>query len=912
MVKIFIDGKIFFVKSSYNLLQACLSKGFNVPFFCWHPALGSIGACRQCAVKVYQNKEDDVGSIVMSCMSVVQKNMRISLIDSDVKKFQKDIIELMMLNHPHDCPVCAEGGSCHLQDMTVLNKHHIRRYIFKKRIFKNQYLGPLISHNMNRCITCYRCIRYYKDYSGGKDFGVYGSNNKIYFGRLEDGFLESEYSGNLIDICPTGVFTDKTNINNFHRKWDLQYTPSICHNCSIGCNISIGERLGKVCRIDNRYNLSINKYFLCDLGRFGYNYINYNKVYQPFEKKNNIIKFLKYSKIISLIINIFRNSSNKILGIGSDRASIESNTLLCQLVGEKNFSNGMLPQLNQCISIITKILKSNEFIIPSISEIKNYDVILIISEDITQTASLAALAVRQAINGFHSFILKDTSIPSWNSNAIKNILQNKKNYLFIIQGDKSKLDDISNINYYGSIEEQLQFCLLLLDRINNSSNLFSYQNHKICKKIKFIAKILCQAKKPLIISGTSYNNLNILKISCNIARSLKKRGLPVGLMLFPPAANSIGISLIPSISLDSMFNIINSNKVDILIILENNLHKLYEATVINKIFEKVNKIIVLDHYNTKIVNKSDFFLPTTNFAESSGNILNYEGRLQRFFKVYNPNFYKKKIYKLEGWRWIYAILNNIKSFKLIQSISIDKIIKFCSKKNSYFKYLKNSSPSAKFRINNQKIARSSLRYSGRTAMFADINMHEPKSPIDVDSMFSFSIEGSQQTEKSFSFSPFLWSPNWNSQQSLYKLSIQSKNQFFLYNEGILIFKKYKEKHLSNFFIKKNILNKKISVNSFKIIPYYKLLGSEEISHNYFVNILKIKFFYAVLNRTDAKKMNIYNNDILQFQINDNIFKFPVKLSSYINSCHIGLPVGIGNIPMIFLNKIAIKLMKYNI
>lgn len=912
MVKIYIDGKSFFVNASDNLLQACLSLGLDIPFFCWHPALGSIGSCRQCAIKVYRDKEDQVGLLVMSCMSEIKEGMRISIIDNDIKKFQKSIIELMMLNHPHDCPVCAEAGSCHLQDMTVLNKHHIRRYRFQKRIFKNQYLGPFVSHSMNRCITCYRCVRYYVDYSGGKDFGVYGANNNIYFGRLEEGMLESEYSGNLIDVCPTGVFTDKTNIQNFHRKWDLQYSPSICHHCSIGCNTSLGERLGSVCRIDNRYNKHINKFFLCDLGRFGYNYVNFNTVTKPFVRKKSKIKVLKYSDTISLVSKILKCSFHRILGIGSSRASVESNMALYKLVGEKNFSNGMLSTLDECMRVIVDIIKHSNIHIPSISEIEKYDVILIIGEDITQTASLAALSVRQAIqNGMYSFLSKKHNIPIWHVNAMKNIAHNISNSLFIVYGHETKLDDISKINYYGSIKQQVWFSNIILDKINENVFIDNKNDNQLFKKANFIAKTLCHAKKPLIISGTSYYNVDIIKIAFNIAQSLQNKGLPVGLSLFPPSVNSMGVSLIPGCSLNSMLDIIFSEKIDILFILENDLYRLYESKIIDNLFKQVTTVIVLDHQKNKTVQHADIFLPCTNFSESSGNVVNYEARLQRFFRTHDPNFYNKKIFKLEGWRWIHAIEHAIQSFSSIQKFTIDQMMKLCSLWNPFFIDLSNSSPSSLFKIKNQKIARSSIRCSGRTVLFANKNIHEPKTPVDVDSMFNFSMEGIQQIEKNFSFNSFLWSPNWNSNQSLYKSSLIFNDKINITYDGILLFKNYVKQEKITFFVKIPVITEKKNDVSFKVIPYYKLIGSEETSQDYFIKKTKINFFYVKLNYLDALKIQINEGDILKFQVNEICFKFPVQLSRKISLSHIGIPAGCNHFPTIFFNKLAINLIKYS-
>lgn len=167
MATILVDGAEFIVNAQDNLLHACLAHGLNLPYFCWHPALGSVGACRQCAIKQFANSDDSTGRIVMACMTPATDGTRISIADPEALAFRASVIEWMMTNHPHDCPVCEEGGECHLQDMTVMTGHNYRRYRFTKRTHRNQYLGPFIKHEMNRCIACYRCVRFYRDYAGG-------------------------------------------------------------------------------------------------------------------------------------------------------------------------------------------------------------------------------------------------------------------------------------------------------------------------------------------------------------------------------------------------------------------------------------------------------------------------------------------------------------------------------------------------------------------------------------------------------------------------------------------------------------------------------------------------------------------------------------------------------------------------
>lgn len=193
MATIHVDGKEYEVNGADNLLEACLSLGLDIPYFCWHPALGSVGACRQCAVKQYQNAEDTRGRLVMSCMTPASDGTFISIDDEEAKQFRESVVEWLMTNHPHDCPVCEEGGNCHLQDMTVMTGHSFRRYRFTKRTHRNQDLGPFISHEMNRCIACYRCVRYYKDYADGTDLGVYGAHDNVYFGRPGDGTWKANF-----------------------------------------------------------------------------------------------------------------------------------------------------------------------------------------------------------------------------------------------------------------------------------------------------------------------------------------------------------------------------------------------------------------------------------------------------------------------------------------------------------------------------------------------------------------------------------------------------------------------------------------------------------------------------------------------------------------------------------------------
>ncbi|WP_041063490.1 NADH-quinone oxidoreductase subunit NuoG [Candidatus Tachikawaea gelatinosa] len=906
MIIIHIDGKKYTIKKTNNLLNTCLSLGIDIPYFCWHPALGSLGACRLCAIKVYQNKEDKIGKIAMSCMTSAVDNMHISIENAEIKKFRKNIIELMMINHPHDCPVCEEGGSCHLQDMTVMTGHNYRRYRFKKRTFYNQNLGPFISHEMNRCITCYRCVRFYQNYADGKDFGVYGVHNNIYFGRFSNGTLNNEFSGNLIDVCPTGVFTDKLQSKNYTRKWDIQFSPSICQQCCVGCNISVGESNGKIIRIDNRYNEAINYYFICDRGRFGYGYVNRkDRPRYPYVKNNDDFIRINTNESIMLAVDIIKSSKN-IIGIGSPRASIESNFALQNFVGKKNFYTGISFLEQQKLNLIIKILREGGFYIPSVHEIESYDAILILGEDITQIAARIALSIRQAVKEKMYNLSALKGIEKWQSEAILNYAKNKKYPLFITSVDKTSLDDISMFNYYAPINDQARFGFSIAHFINNDAPKVDNLSVDIEKKTKEIAKILNESKKPLIISGSNSGNLSLIECSANIAKSLKKNKKDVGIVLLVPEVNSIGVGLIEGNPLEKIHNQLKEEHNNVIIILENDICRSLSKNKRDLIFKKNNKIIVLDHQLTKTTKKAKLLLSSTSFVESDGTLINYEGRAQRFFKTYDHNYYNNNDTILfESWRWINYISMKINN-KSVQWKNLDDIIKCIEKSVVNLKGIKKASPKSTFRIHGQKIARLTNRSSGRTAINAKNNVHETRQPQDKDTIFTFSMEGNSQPNHLNSEIPFVWSPGWNSVQALNKFQKEVGRQLLAGNPGHLLFRFIKNNslkwfdHIPSTFIKNE--------NSWIVVPYYQLFGSEELSQLSKDFQKRIPTAQITMNPMDVYNLGLDKGGNFAFLYDEEKWIFPISFSKILNPGQVGLPIGMSGVP-IFLLGANIKQLK---
>ncbi|MFH8135140.1 NADH-quinone oxidoreductase subunit NuoG [Pantoea osteomyelitidis] len=891
MATIHVDGKEYQVDGADNLLQACLSLGLDIPYFCWHPALGSVGACRQCAVKQFQNAEDTRGRLVMSCMTPASDGTFISIDDGEAKEFRESVVEWLMTNHPHDCPVCEEGGNCHLQDMTVMTGHSFRRYRFTKRTHRNQDLGPFISHEMNRCIACYRCVRYYKDYADGKDLGVYGAHDNIYFGRQEEGTLESEFSGNLVEICPTGVFTDKTHSERYNRKWDMQFAPSICQQCSVGCNTSPGERYGELRRIENRYNGTVNHYFLCDRGRFGYGYVNRaDRPRHPMQRRGNDWITINAEQAVNVAADVLRQAK-KVIGIGSPRASIESNFALRELVGAGNFSTGMPAGEQARLELMLKVLREGGIYTPSLREIESYDAVLVLGEDLTQVGARVALSVRQAVKGKAREMAAAQKVADWQIAAILNIGQHAKHPLFVTNVDETRLDDIAAWSYRAPVEDQARLGFAIAHALDESAPAVTGLERSLESKLDVVVQALAGAKKPLIISGTHSGSSAMIEAAANVARALKARGTDVGITLLASHANSVGLGLMGGNTLDDALEQLRRGEADALVVLENDLYRHAPRTQIDAALANTANVIVVDHQRTATLEKAGLILSTASFAESDGTSINHEGRAQRFFQVYDPSYYDHSIVMLESWRWLHSVHSMVES-REVDWTQLDHVIDAVITALPQLKGIKEAAPDASFRIRGQKLARSPHRSSGRTAARANISVHEPRQPKDQDSMFAFSMEGNNQPGAPRSQIPFAWAPGWNSPQAWNKFQDEVGGKLRNGDPGVRLFERGNGQ--LEWFTR--VPDAFTSNEGWRVAPYYQLFGSEEMSQRSPVFQQRMPQPMLVINPNDAARLGVNNGASVEFTCSGETLRLPVRFSSALQAGQVGLPLGMPGVP----------------
>lgn len=766
MPMIKIDGVEYEVEAGKNLLQSCLELGLDLPYFCWHPAMGSVGACRQCAVVQYLNEEDERGRIVMGCMTPVTDGAIFSLSGDKAASFREAIVESLMLNHPHDCPVCAEGGECHLQDMTVMVGHRDRNYRGQKNTHRNQYLGPLVHHEMNRCITCYRCTRYYRDYAGGEDLAAMAAHDHVYFGRHEEGKLQSPFAGNLVEVCPTGVFTDKSLVNEYTRKWDLQSAPSICTGCALGCNTLVGERYGKLKRTHNRFNREVNGYFLCDRGRFGGQHVNSEQRLDVAGLQDDEGSFTAINTEQAIALAADHCRGKRLAAIGSPRASVESNYCLQTLVGSENFCSGMDDDEHELVQRALTLLASSPAHNPSLHEIEAADAILILGEDPTQTAPRMALALRQSVRNRAYELAADLRLETWQDAAIRNLAQDQRSPLHIVCAGSSDLDDVAASRTSLARDDQVLLADEILAALQGQPNVSALAQN--------IATDLSRAKNPLIIGGTADHNAALLDRAANIAKALTTRSesaaatsdgiAPTLFSVCLPESNSMGLALLTQSGSSSFANLAQraaSGEIDTLIILENDLHRRAPINVLQTLKENIATIIGIDSLESLTLAECTLALPATGFSESEGTLVSSEGRAQRSFPAHPPAAQRQ-----QSWQWVQAIAAACD--KGIAGPHFDDIVAALSADNPLFSNYGSAAPDHAWRSAGLKVPRQTHRASGRTAMNANVSVHEPRQTVDEDTALAYTMEGASKPDRPGALVSHMWSPGWNSNQSLHK------------------------------------------------------------------------------------------------------------------------------------------------
>jgi NADH-quinone oxidoreductase subunit G len=598
-----IDTRTITVPEGESVLEAAKTLGIVIPHFCYHEALGAVGACRLCAMKF---EDGPVKGIQMSCMVLAKDGMVVSTVDPEAAEMRRHLIEWLMMNHPHDCPVCDEGGECQLQEMTIAGGHGIRRYRGKKRTWKNQDLGPFVEQEMNRCIQCYRCVRTYQDYCGGDDFGVMGSRDRLFFGRFRDGALQSPFSGNIIDVCPTGVFTSRP-FRFRSRSWDLEEAPSICPHCSLGCAVVPGARYRQVQRVRAGVNRQTNGFFICDRGRFGYDYVNHPQRPRVPRVDGMEATWEEALSAVSLRIEslVAKHGARSVAFLGSSRASLEANALLgewARTLGTPHLVFECHPERDRAARAATLLGEKS----CSLEEIRRSDLAILIGCDPASEAPMLALALRQAVRGGGHVAAVDPRPGLLPCAASRLPLHPERLPALLAALSGGALETFSR-----------------------AEALF----------VEGLRQRLAAAKRPVLIGGADLLGEEGVLSLLALVTALSEENRPCGGMITLSGPNSFGGALLSGTAPDfsALLDGMQAGTIKALItlqadpFLDSGNPGASEAAL-----SRLELLVAVDCVPGETVRRADIFLPATALVEESGTLINNEGRLLPYQAVFSP------------------------------------------------------------------------------------------------------------------------------------------------------------------------------------------------------------------------------------------------------------------------------------
>jgi NADH-quinone oxidoreductase subunit G len=725
-------------------------------------------------------------------------------------------------------------------------------------------------------------VRFYRDYAGGRDLDVHASHNHVYFGRHEDGVLENEFSGNLVEVCPTGVFTDKTLGRYYTRKWDLETAPSLCVHCALGCNTTPGERYGRLKRIVNRYHSEINGYFLCDRGRFGYDFVNLpGRIREPLLRKHSELEPVSKEQALGHLISLLGREA-RIIGIGSPRASLEANFALRTLVGVEHFYSGMSAADHRRVSLILEILRNGPARAASVRDAEQADAVLLLGEDVTNTAPRLALSLRQAVRNKAMQTADRLQIPRWQDAAVREAAQDIKSPLFIATPDATRLDDVATRTFHGAPDDLARLGFAVAHALDPSAPEITDLPEAMRTLAQEVATALGEAARPLVVSGTGVSSEAVIQAAAKVAWALCRDNRTAELCLAVPECNSLGLGLMDGLDLEAALKALQEGAADTLIVLENDLYRRAERVIVDAALKAAQHVIIIDHLRHDTAARAELVLPAGTFAEADGTLVSSEGRAQRFYQVYVPEGEVQ-----ESWRWLRDAMRLIG--RSVPWQGLDEVTRACAAAFPALEGIVRAAPSADFRVAGMRVPREPHRYSGRTAMSTHYNVHEPRPPQDLDSPLAFSMEDYQGERLPAALIPYVWAPAWNSGQSINKFQDEIGGPLHGGDPGLRLIEPGREKKI-DFADTPPAFQARDE--EWLIVPLWHIFGSEELSTLAPAVTERIPLPYLAFSPDDAASLGVTAGESVELKLAGGSYRLPVSLRPALPQGVAGLPAGL--------------------
>jgi NADH-quinone oxidoreductase chain G len=664
LVTLTIDDRQVTVPKGTLVVDAAAKVGIEIPIFCSHPKLDPVACCRMCLVEISGPR----GMTLQTACSVpVAQDMVVRTNTPQVKEVQEANLAFILLNHPLDCPICDKGGECPLQDQTMRFGPGLSQLVEPKRTKNKNYLiSDTIVLDQERCILCWRCIRYLEEWEDKPQLALFQRGGETLIDIQDGKPVDAKTSGNIIDICPVGALTNRVARFAF-RPWEIERTPSICTQCSMGCNLRIDTRTHKLRRVIGRENMQVNDQWICDKGRFANAWVNHEeRLTTPLVRKNGELQPASWSEALGLVADRLqaikqRHGADAIGAIGSAKLSNESNYLLQrfmrQLIGTNNIDHrdgGDVAALPTGVPALADVMK------PQYGPDPKHDVILLVGVDPSEEMPVLDLHLKRAVRRGKATLAivhpRRIELTRYNGPFLQ---ANPGTEVALLNGllralTEAKEDTSSDAHQLVAsvkMQEVEKVCGVAAEEINKAAATLAGAQNPLILYGPMVARgeAGVQVRQALINlalylgkpENLAYVGLEANSQGCRDVGLLPDR-LPGHAALDDPTANELLSRLwgctLPTRAGKTYKQMLDAAGGDIKALYIMGANPASERPTWAEQLDKLEFLVVQELFLTETAAKADVVLPAVSWAEQDGTFTNLERRMQRAPKALgNPH-----------------------------------------------------------------------------------------------------------------------------------------------------------------------------------------------------------------------------------------------------------------------------------
>ncbi|SMC17170.1 NADH-quinone oxidoreductase subunit G [Andreprevotia lacus DSM 23236] len=607
MLEIEIDGKTLTVPGGSTVMDAANSVGVYIPHFCYHKKLSIAANCRMCLVQVEKAPKP-----LPACATPVTDGMKVHTHSDMAVKAQKGVMEFLLINHPLDCPICDQGGECNLQDLAVGYGQSGSRYQEEKRVVVNKDLGPLVSTDMTRCIHCSRCVRFTEEIAGFQELGMGGRGEFTevmpYIGKT----VNSEISGNIIDLCPVGALTSKP-FRYSARTWELSRRKSVAAHDGLGANLVVQVKDHKVKRVLPLENDAINECWLSDRDRFSYEALNSDeRLTTPLIKQGGQWQQADWQTALEYIANglksvVADHGANSVAGVAGASSTLEELFLFKKLLAGVGVSN-VESRLRVTDPVATKGV---QWLGQTIAELAASNAVLVIGSTLRKEQPLIAQRLRQSVK-------KGTALSVINPHG--------DDLLTKLAGQVVTRPD-----------QLVEGVLAVLKAVVEAKGAahpahIDLNGIEVTEAAKQVAASLQDKETVSIVLGNiTLQNARASELYAAATALAELTGAKLGVL--SDAANTVGAQLVGFQGAGNVFA--QPKKAYVLLHAEADFDTANGAQAVAAL-EKADMVVVMSPFQSCAFDYADVILPVSPFSETSGTFVNMEGKPQSFNGVVRP------------------------------------------------------------------------------------------------------------------------------------------------------------------------------------------------------------------------------------------------------------------------------------